>query len=245
MIVFPAIDIYEGKAVRLRKGDFNAVTEYGDNPAGMARRWADLGAEYLHVVDLDGALAGASRNTAPIREILKQVNIPIEVGGGIRTLDDVKMMLDLGVRRVILGSAAVKSPQLVAEACRLYGEKIAVGIDARDGIVAVNGWGESGKMRSEDLARDMAGRGVKTIIYTDISRDGTLSGVNIDATVRLARAAGVAGVGVVASGGVSSLEDIRAVKAHEKDGLVGVITGKAIYDGRLDLKEALRIAAGK
>lgn len=242
MIVFPAIDIYEGKAVRLRKGDFNAVTEYGDNPADMARRWAELGAEYLHVVDLDGALAGASRNTAPIREILKQVKIPIEVGGGIRTLDDVKLMLDLGVQRVILGSAAVKSPQLVAEACRLYGERIAVGIDARDGIVAVNGWGESGKMRSEDLARDMAGRGVKTIIYTDISRDGMLSGVNIEAAVKLAQAAGI---GVVASGGVSSLEDIRAVKAHEKDGLVGVITGKAIYDGRLDLKEAFRIAAGK
>lgn len=242
MIVFPAIDIYEGKAVRLRKGDFNAVTEYGDNPADMARRWADLGAEFLHVVDLDGALAGASRNTAPIREILKQVNIPIEVGGGIRTLDDVKLMLDLGVQRVILGSAAVKTPPLVAEACQLYGERIAVGIDAKDGIVAVNGWGESGKMRSEDLARDMAGRGVKTIIYTDISRDGTLSGVNIEATVRLARAAGI---GVVASGGVSSLEDIRAVKAHEKDGVIGVITGKAIYDGRLDLKEALRIAAGK
>lgn len=242
MIVFPAIDIYEGKAVRLRKGDFNAVTEYGDNPADMARRWAELGAEYLHVVDLDGALAGASRNTAPIREILKQVNIPIEVGGGIRTLDDVKLMLELGVQRVILGSAAVKTPRLVAEACQLYGERIAVGIDARDGIVAVNGWGESGKMRSEDLARDMAGRGVKTIIYTDISRDGTLSGVNIEATVKLARAAGI---GVVASGGVSSLEDIREVKAHEKDGVVGVITGKAIYDGRLDLKEALRIAAGK
>lgn len=242
MIVFPAIDIYEGKAVRLRKGDFNAVTEYGDNPADMARRWADLGAEFLHVVDLDGALAGASRNTAPIREILKQVNIPIEVGGGIRTLDDVKMMLDLGVWRVILGSAAVKDPRLVAEACALYGEQIAVGIDAREGIVAVNGWGESGKVRAEDLARDMAGRGVKTIIYTDISRDGMLSGINIEATVKLAQSAGI---GVVASGGVSSPEDIRAVKAHEKDGIVGVITGKAIYDGRLDLKEAFRIAAGK
>lgn len=242
MIVFPAIDIYEGKAVRLRKGDFNAVTEYGDRPADMAQRWADLGAEYLHVVDLDGALAGASRNTAPIREILKRVDIPIEVGGGIRTLDDVKMMLDLGVRRVILGSVAVKDPRLVAEACQLYGEKIVVGIDAKEGIVAVNGWGESGEMRAEDLARDMADRGVKTIIYTDISRDGMLSGVNIEATVRLAQ---TAGIGVVASGGVSSLEDIRAVKAHEKDGIVGVITGKAIYDGRLDLQEAFRIAAGK
>lgn len=151
-------------------------------------------------------------------------------------------MLDLGVQRVILGSAAVKNPRLVAEACRLYGERIAVGIDAKEGIVAVNGWGESGEMSAGDLARDMASRGVKTIIYTDISRDGTLSGVNIDATVKLAQAAGI---GVVASGGVSSLEDIRAVKAHEKDGLVGVITGKAIYDGRLDLKEALRIAAEK
>ncbi len=240
MIVFPAIDIYEGKAVRLRKGDFNAVTEYGDNPADMARRWADLGAEYLHVVDLDGALAGASRNTAPIREILNGVRIPIEVGGGIRTLDDVKMMLDLGVQRVILGSAAVKNPRLVEKACALYGERIAVGIDAKEGIVAVNGWGESGEVRAEDLARGMADLGVKAIIYTDISRDGMLSGVNIDATVKLAQAAGI---GVVASGGVSSLEDIRAVKAHEKDGLVGVITGKAIYDGRLDLKEAFRIAA--
>lgn len=242
MIVFPAIDIYEGKAVRLRKGDFNAVTEYGDRPADMAQRWADLGAEYLHVVDLDGALAGASRNTAPIREILKRVDIPIEVGGGIRTLDDVKMMLDLGVQRVILGSVAVKDPRLVAEACQLYGDRIVVGIDAKEGIVAVNGWGESGEVRAEDLARDMADRGVKTIIYTDISRDGMLSGVNIEATVRLAQAAGI---GVVASGGVSSLEDIRAVKAHEKDGIVGVITGKAIYDGRLDLQEAFRIAVGK
>lgn len=241
MIIFPAIDIRHGKCVRLTEGRFDKETIFGDCPADMAKKWAALGAAYLHVVDLDGALAGKSINLPAIQEIIEAVDIPVQLGGGIRSLENIDTMLNLGVSRVILGSIAVKNPELVKEACAKYGDKIIVGIDARDGIVAVEGWGISGGVEAEKLAQEMAKVGVKRIIYTDISRDGTLSGVNYEATANLAR---VSGIHIIASGGVSSIEDIKAVKSVEADGVEGVIVGKAIYTDSLDLVEALKVAKG-
>ena len=239
MIIFPAIDIRGGKCVRLLKGDFNQETVFSDSPADMARKWQAQGAEYLHLVDLDGALAGSSQNLAAIEEILKVVDIPTELGGGIRSMEQIDKLLAMGITRVILGSVAVKNPDLVREACTKYGERIVVGIDAKDGIVAVEGWGESGNIGVVELAQKMKEAGVKTIIYTDISRDGTLSGVNVEATVKLAQESGVK---IVASGGVKSLEDIKALKKQESVGIEGVIAGKSIYMGTLDLTAAIKIA---
>mgnify|MGYP003588272092 CR=1 FL=1 len=240
MLIFPAIDIRGGKCVRLVKGDFHQETVFSDKPEEMAQKWQAQGAQYLHLVDLDGALAGKSVNLPTVRAILQTVNIPAELGGGIRTMQNIDEVLGLGVQRVILGSVAVRDPELVRTACAKYGERIVVGIDAKDGIVAVDGWGVSGDVRVEELAQEMAKAGVKTIIYTDISRDGTLSGVNVEATADLAKASGIK---IIASGGVKSIEDIKAVKAREKDGIEGVIVGKSIYTGSLDLHEALEIAA--
>ena len=239
MIIFPAIDIRGGKCVRLLKGDFNQETVFSDSPADMARKWQAQGAEYLHLVDLDGALAGSSQNLAAIKEILQVVDIPTELGGGIRSMEQIDKLLAMGITRVILGSAAVKNPDLVREACTKYGECIVVGIDAKDGIVAVEGWGKSGNIGVIELAQKMKEAGVKTIIYTDISRDGTLSGVNVEATVKLAQESGVK---IVASGGVKSLEDIKALKKQEAVGIEGVIAGKSIYMGTLDLAAAIKIA---
>ena len=239
MIIFPAIDIRGGKCVRLLKGDFNQETVFSDSPADMARKWQAQGAEYLHLVDLDGALAGSSQNLAAIKEILQVVDIPTELGGGIRSMEQIDQLLAMGITRVILGSVAVKNPDLVREACAKYGERIVVGIDAKDGIVAVEGWGESGNIGVVELAKKMKDAGVKTIIYTDISRDGTLSGVNVEATIKLAQESGVK---IVASGGVKSLEDIKALKKQEAVGIEGVIAGKSIYMGTLDLAAAIKIA---
>ena len=239
MIIFPAIDIRGGKCVRLLKGDFNQETVFSDSPADMARKWQAQGAEYLHLVDLDGALAGSSQNLAAIKEILQVVDIPTELGGGIRSMKQIDQLLAMGITRVILGSVAVKNPDLVREACTKYGERIVVGIDAKDGIVAVEGWGESGNIGVVELAKKMKDAGVKTIIYTDISRDGTLSGVNVEATIKLAQESGVK---IVASGGVKSLEDIKALKKQEAVGIEGVIAGKSIYMGTLDLAAAIKIA---
>jgi len=239
MIIFPAIDIRGGKCVRLLKGDFNQETVFSDSPADMARKWQAQGAEYLHLVDLDGALAGSSQNLAAIEEILQAVDIPTELGGGIRSMEQIDKLLAMGITRVILGSVAVKNPDLVREACAKYGERIVVGIDAKDGIVAVEGWGESGNIGVVELAKKMKDAGVKTIIYTDISRDGTLSGVNVEATVKLAQESGVK---IVASGGVKSLDDINALKKQEAVGIEGVIAGKSIYMGKLDLAAAIKIA---
>lgn len=239
MIIFPAIDIRGGKCVRLLKGDFNQETVFSDSPADMARKWQAQGAEYLHLVDLDGALSGSSQNLAAIKEILQVVDIPTELGGGIRSMEQIDQLLAMGITRVILGSVAVKNPDLVREACTKYGERIVVGIDAKDGIVAVEGWGESGNIGVVELAQKMKDAGVKTIIYTDISRDGTLSGVNVEATVKLAQESGVK---IVASGGVKSLEDIKALKKQESVGIEGVIAGKSIYMGTLDLTAAIKIA---
>ncbi len=239
MVIFPAIDIRGGKCVRLFKGDFAQETVFGDKPEEMAAKWQAQGGKFLHLVDLDGALAGKSQNLDTIKKIIAAVDIPVELGGGIRTMENIDEVLTLGVRRVILGSVAVKNPELVKEACKKYGDRIVVGIDAKDGIVAVDGWGVSGNVDAVELAKKMAEAGVKTIIYTDISRDGTLSGVNVEATARLARESGI---NVVASGGVSDLEDIKALLPYEEDGIEGVIVGKSIYTGSLDLKEAIALA---
>ena len=236
MIIFPAIDIRGGKCVRLLKGDFAQETVFSDHPAEMAQRWEAEGAKFLHLVDLDGARAGHPQNLAAVRGILDAIHIPAELGGGIRTMADIENALALGLRRVILGSVAVRDPELVKAACAKYGDRIVVGIDAKDGIVAVDGWGVSGDVAAGDLAKKMAAAGARTIIYTDISRDGTLSGVNVEATKKLAEESGVA---IVASGGVRSIDDIRALKKAEASGIEGVIVGKSIYTGSLDLREAL------
>ena len=236
MILFPAIDIRNGRCVRLTEGKFECETVFAEDPPEMAVRWADAGAEYLHVVDLDGALAGQSSNTEVIKRILAKVKMPVQVGGGIRTLANIENMLALGVTRVILGSVAVRDPELVREACQKFPGQVVVGIDAKNGEVAVEGWGIGGGIGAIELAKKMAAVGVEHIIFTDISRDGMLSGVNVEATAELAKASGVK---VIASGGVSSLADLKALQAHEADGIEGCIVGKAIYTGALDLKEAL------
>lgn len=239
MIIYPAIDIRGGRCVRLTEGRFDAETVFADDPAEMALKWAACGAQWLHLVDLDGALAGEGKNLPVIERILQSVKLPVQLGGGIRNMQAIDKLLTLGVRRVILGSAAVKNPELVAEACRQYPGHIAVGIDAKNGDVAIEGWGRGSGVAAVDLAKQMAAYGVDKIIFTDISRDGMLSGVNAEATAALARACGIE---IIASGGVASLEDIRRVKAVEADGVTGCIIGKAIYTGAVDLREALALA---
>lgn len=239
MRIYPAIDLRNGKCVRLTEGCFDKETVFSDSPAAMAAKWQSAGAQFLHVVDLDGALAGVSRNMEAIKSILAAVKIPVQLGGGIRSMENIANWLNIGISRVILGSAAVRNPQLVAEACQRYPGKIAVGIDARDGYVAVDGWEKSSNMKAVELARQMAAYGVAAIIFTDISRDGTLGGVNVEATAEIAVCSGVP---VIASGGVASLEDIRRLLPYAKAGISGCIVGKAIYTGALNLEEAIRLA---
>lgn len=239
MIIYPAIDIRGGRCVRLTEGRFDAETVFADDPAEMALKWAQCGAEWLHLVDLDGALAGEGKNIPVIKRILEVVKLPVELGGGIRNLQAIEKLLELGVTRTILGSAAVKNPALVEEACKLFPGHIAVGIDAKNGEVATEGWIEGSGVPATELARRMADFGVDKIIFTDISRDGMLSGINAEATAEIAKAGGIE---VIASGGVASLEDIRRVKAFEKDGVTGCIIGKAIYTGAVDLRQALALA---
>ena len=236
MIIFPAIDLRGGKCVRLIQGDFDKETVYSDDPQATALKWQSIGAKFLHVVDLDGARAGSPQNITAIKNILDAVKIPIEVGGGIRTLDDVEKLLALGVRRVILGSVAVENISLVEDAAKKFGDKIVVGIDARGGFVATHGWEKSSAVKAEELAKKIVAAGVKTIIYTDISKDGMLSGVNAETFAELAEESGAE---IIASGGVRSLDDIRALKAKK---IAGVIVGKAIYTGALDLKSAIELA---
>lgn len=241
MIIFPAIDIRGGKCVRLTEGRFDRETVFADNPVDMAMRWQEEGGEFLHVVDLDGALAGKPVNLRVITQIVQAVSIPVQLGGGIRTLAVIEEILTTGVSRVILGSVAVKNPELVTEACRLYGERIVVGIDARDGQAAVEGWGVTGGIGAEELAKRMAAAGVQRIIYTDISRDGTLSGVNAAATAALSKAARIP---VIASGGVGSIKDIEDVR-KAGPAIEGVIVGKALYTGAVTLAQALSAARGE
>jgi len=240
MDLFPAIDIRGGKCVRLLKGDFAQETVFSDSPAQMARQWESEGARFLHLVDLDGARGGSPRNLEAVKEILAVVSIPVELGGGIRDLKTIEEVLGLGVYRVILGSIAVRSPELVREACARFGERVVVGIDAKHGMVAVEGWAETSTISATELAKKMADYGARTIIYTDIGRDGTLAGVNVEETAEVARTSGIS---VVASGGVKSLDDLRALKAREADGITGAILGKSLYMHTLDLKEALALVS--
>ena len=239
MLVFPAIDIRGGKCVRLFQGDFKQETVFSNNPEEMAEQWASQGASYLHIVDLDGARSGSPVNVFIIKKILETVQIPIEVGGGIRSLDNIYDLLEMGVDRVILGSAAVDNPNLVKQAAREFGESVIVGIDAKNGKVAVHGWDDTSEITSTSLAMRMGDAGITTIIFTDISKDGTLSGVNAE---RFANIAIRSGISVIASGGVGSIDDIKSLKKYEKDGVVGVILGKSIYTGKLDLSEAIAVA---
>lgn len=239
--VIPAIDLKQGRCVRLAQGRMDRATEYGDDPVAQARAFEAAGADWLHVVDLDGAFAGTPRNLAPINRIVGAVAAKVEVGGGIRDLERVRAYLDAGVERVILGSAAVKDPELVEKAAKAFPQRIVVGIDAVMGQVAVHGWAEVTDLDATELARAMGHLGAAAVIYTDIARDGMRTGVNLEATREVARAAGVP---VYASGGVATLDDIRALLPLARDGVAGVITGRALYEGTLDLAEALRVGRG-
>jgi phosphoribosylformimino-5-aminoimidazole carboxamide ribotide isomerase len=238
MIVIPAIDLKEGKCVRLEQGLMEKDTVYSDNPAEMARHWQDEGGELLHLVDLDGAFAGVPKNREAIQAIVAAVDIPTELGGGIRDLETIEAYLSLGIDRVILGTVAKENPALVGEACRRFPGRIVVGIDAKGGLVAVRGWAEMTAKKAIDLAQEMEGLGVTAIIYTDIARDGMMQGPNLEATAALAEALSIP---VIASGGVSSLDDIRNLLKIEASGIEGVITGKAIYTGALNLREAVAL----
>ncbi len=240
MILYPAIDLKEGKCVRLLRGRMAAATVYNDDPAAQARDFAAAGCQWLHIVDLDGAFAGRPVNEEAVRTILGAVAIPVQLGGGIRDMARIEAWLAAGVARVILGTAALREPALVRAACRRFPGRIVVGIDAREGKVAVEGWAETSSMAALELARAFEDAGAAAIVYTDIERDGALEGPNLAATVALARAITTP---VIASGGVASLADLRALKAHEADGVAGVIAGRALYDGRLELAAALRALA--
>ena len=236
MNLYPAIDLKDGACVRLLHGDFDALTKYNPDPGDQARQFADAGCRWIHVVDLDGAVAGAAVNIEAVNAILK-TGLPVQLGGGIRSMAQIETWFDAGISRVILGTAALKDPGLVIEAAKNFEGKIAVGADARGGMIAAEGWLETTDMLVLDLVKRFEDCGVAAIIFTDIGRDGALTGVNLDATAELARATSIP---VIASGGVASIDDIIAL-SQDTSGIDGVITGRAIYDGRLDLKEALNI----
>jgi phosphoribosylformimino-5-aminoimidazole carboxamide ribotide isomerase len=238
LTLYPAIDLKEGACVRLRRGEMADATVFSDQPGAQARSFQDAGCRWLHVVDLDGAFAGASKNAAAVDAILANVRIPVQLGGGLRDMAAIERWLGAGVRRVILGSAALKNPELVREACRRFPGQIVVGIDARDGMVATEGWAELSQTSALDLALRFENAGVAAIIYTDIARDGMLGGVNIDQTLALA---GSLSTPVIASGGIGGMDDLAALKAAAGEGLEGVIVGRALYDGRVDLAGALAL----
>jgi len=236
VILYPAIDLKEGRCVRLLRGEMSAATVFNEDPAAQAKSFADAGCRWLHLVDLDGAFAGKPMNAASVEAILKAVRVPAQLGGGIRDLATIEAWLGKGIARIILGTAALTNPDLVKEGCRKFPGKVAVGIDARGGKVAVEGWAKTSEMTAIDLACRVEDAGAAAIIFTDIDRDGALAGVNVAATAALARALETP---VIASGGVAALDDIAALKAHESDGIAGAILGRALYDGRVDLKAAL------
>jgi phosphoribosylformimino-5-aminoimidazole carboxamide ribotide isomerase len=240
VIVFPAIDLKGGQCVRLLKGDMRAATVFNDDPAAQARAFEAQGFRWLHVVDLDGAVKGAAVNAPAVQAILAAVEIPVQLGGGIRDAASIERWLERGVSRVILGTLALTNPELVREACRAHPGRIAVGIDARGGKVAVEGWAKTSEVTAVELALRFEGAGVAAIVYTDIERDGALAGVNVEATAALARRLKTP---VIASGGVASLDDIRALRRHEGCGIAGVICGRALYDGRIEPAAALALAA--
>jgi phosphoribosylformimino-5-aminoimidazole carboxamide ribotide isomerase len=237
MLLIPAIDLKDGQCVRLQQGDMNASTTFGDDPAAMARRWLDAGARRLHLVDLNGAFAGKPVNEGAVKSILRAVgdDIPVQLGGGIRDLDTIERYLDDGIRYVIIGTAAVKNPGFLKDACSAFGGHIIVGLDAKDGKVATDGWSKLTGHEVIDLARKFEDYGVESVIYTDIGRDGMLTGINVEATVRLAQALTIP---VIASGGLSGMDDIERLCAVQTEGVEGVICGRAIYTGALDFGTA-------
>lgn len=234
MILYPAVDIYDGKCVRLSQGDFNRMTVYFDHPEDAARQWAGVGATWLHVVDLNGALEGRPINLAAVRSVITSVEIPCQIGGGIRSEESASSLLSAGARRVVLGSALLEDPDLVQGLCKRYPQRIAVGIDARGGKVAIHGWKETVDREATEVARGLEGFGIAAMIYTDISRDGTMTGPNFQAIERILKAVSLP---VIASGGISSMEDLSQLKAL---GAHGAILGRALYEGRIDLGGALK-----
>jgi phosphoribosylformimino-5-aminoimidazole carboxamide ribotide isomerase len=240
MILFPAIDLKDGQCVRLERGDMATATVFNADPAAQARAFADAGFKWLHIVDLDGAFAGRSVNGDAVQAILEAIEIPVQLGGGIRSMEHVTAWLGGGVERVILGTAAVRDPDFVRTACRAAPGRIAVGIDARDGRVAVAGWAETSNMAAIDLARRFEDAGVAAIVHTDIDRDGMLKGLNLDASLALAEAVTIP---VVASGGFSGMDDVRRLTEPRYRGLAGAIAGRALYDGGFEPAEALRLLA--
>lgn len=236
-ILYPAIDLRDGQAVRLYKGDYDQMTVYDSDPAAVARRFKEAGARFLHVVDLDGAKEGSPKNRPVIEAIVKASGLPVQVGGGIRTGETLEALFSLGVERAILGTAAVNRPDFVREALREYGDKINIGIDAKDGMVAVNGWLETSSITAVDLGRELKAAGATRVIFTDIARDGTLTGPNIPAIVEMAEQTGL---GVIASGGIKETADLLELAKYQGRGVIGSIIGKAIYNGNIDLASCIR-----
>lgn len=240
MLVIPAIDLKDGKCVRLKQGRMDDADVFGDDPVAMAKRWQDAGAHRLHLVDLDGAFAGEPRHLEVVAQIIRACpDLELELGGGIRTMQTLETYLEIGLHMGIIGTAAIKDPAFVVEACARFPNRIIVGLDAKDGMVATQGWDDVSEVSAIDCAKRFADAGVSAIIFTDIARDGMRAGVNVDATAELAEAGGIP---VIASGGVHTLDDIRACKAQSHRGICGVITGRAIYEGTLDLAEAQALA---
>ena len=240
MILFPAIDLKDGKCVRLKLGEMNQATVFNDDPAAQAKTFENQGFKYLHIVDLNGAFEGKPVNGAAVEAILKAIRMPVQLGGGIRDLETIEAWLAKGIRRVILGTIAVRDPALVREACRKFPGRVAVGIDAKGGKVAVEGWAETSELTAAGLALRFEDAGVAAIIYTDIERDGVLKGLNLPATAELARATKIP---VIASGGLASIDDVKALLRPEYRMLEGAITGRALYDGRIDPTQALAMLA--
>jgi phosphoribosylformimino-5-aminoimidazole carboxamide ribotide isomerase len=242
MLIIPAIDLKDGQCVRLRQGLMEDSTVFSDEPLAVARRWVEAGCRRLHLVDLNGAFAGEPVNGDVVTAIAAAwPDLPIQIGGGIRSLETIEHYVRAGVSYVIIGTRAVKEPAFVAEACAAFPGRIIIGLDARDGLVATDGWAEVSTLRATDLARQFAADGVAAIVYTDIARDGMMQGVNVEATVTMARASSIP---VIASGGITNLDDIRALKAVAAEGICGAITGRAIYEGSLDVAEAQRLCDG-
>jgi phosphoribosylformimino-5-aminoimidazole carboxamide ribotide isomerase len=242
MLIIPAIDLKEGKCVRLERGEMSSATIYSEDPAATAQRWEAEGAKLLHVVDLDGAFAKEPKNREAIAAIVQSVDVPVQLGGGVRTVETLSAYLELGVERVVIGTAAHSNPELLVQACERFPGKVVLGIDSRKGRVAVEGWSKTTEMSSGELAARFENLALAAIVYTDISRDGMQTGPNVEATRDLARSVSTP---VIASGGVGSLEHIRALLPLERDGVVGVIAGRALYAGSVDLGEAIALAKGE
>ena len=242
MILFPAIDLKDGKCVRLRQGEMSAATVFSDDPVGQAVNFEAEGFLWLHIVDLNGAFEGRPVNAAAVDAILREISIPVQLGGGIRDLDTISLWLEKGIARVILGTVAVRDPALVKQACRDFPDRVAVGIDARGGKVAIEGWAQESTLGALELAKRFEDVGVTAIIYTDINRDGVLKGLNLRATVKLAHGISIL---VIASGGLASINDVKQLMRPENRLLEGAITGRALYDGRLDAQLAMRVLAGE